>query len=249
MVKRKFFFFFVLLSLVITNLPEVSSAQSKKIKLSKRNVILNKNESCKIKLKAAKKKKIKWYSTNKKIASVKNGLLKAKKKGQCIVIAKYKGKEYKCNVLVKKMKSIAKAPVSNAKLPAKTPSVSQSLPSEDSKRDYIFSEIKNFDGVLFQAKVDGDVLNLKIINHSGTDITLEKIFLLEYYNNSQWETVKINTGSYFQEILLIVENGGEYTEKINLNQYFTGLTSGKYRITKQVRANNQGKIQCEFTME
>ncbi len=58
----------------------------------------------------------------------------------------------------------------------KTPSVSQTLPSEDSKRDYIFSEIKNFDGVLFQAKVDGDVLNLKIINHSGMDITLEKFF-------------------------------------------------------------------------
>ena len=102
---------------------------------------------------------------------------------------------------------------------------------------------------MFEAKVDGDVLNLKIINHSGTDITVEKIFLLEYYNNGQWETVKTKTGSYFQEILLIVKNGGEYTEKINLNQYFTGLTSGKYRITKLVRANNQGKIQSEFVME
>ncbi len=55
-------------------------------------MILNKNESCKIKLKAAKKKKIKWYSTNKKIASGENGLIKAKKKGQCIVIAKHKRK-------------------------------------------------------------------------------------------------------------------------------------------------------------
>lgn len=249
MVKRGFFYLLLILSLVITMLPEVSSAKPKKIKLSKRNVTLNRNESCKIKLKSAKKKKIKWYSTNKKIVSVKNGLIKAKKKGKCIVIAKYKGKEYRCNVLVKKMKSTSKAPGSSAKLPTKTPSVSQSLPGEDYKSDYNFSEIKNFDDIMFEAKVDGDVLNLKITNHSGTDITIEKTFLLEYYNNGQWETVKTKTGSYFQEILLIVKNGGEYTEKINLNQYFTGLTSGKYRITKLVRANNQGKIQSEFAME
>ena len=180
---------------------------------------------------------------------MKDGLIKAKKKGKCIVIAKNRGKEYRCNVLVKEMKSNPKAPGSSAKLPAKTPSVSQSLPSEDSKGDYNFSEIKNFDGIMFEAKVDGDVLNLKIINHSGTDITIDKMFLLEYYNNGQWEALKTNTGSYFQEILSIVENGGEYTEKINLNQYFTGLTSGKYRITKLVRASNQGKIQSEFTMD
>lgn len=93
--------------------------------------------------------------------------------------------------------------------------------------------------VMFEAKVDGDVLNLKIINHSGTDITIDKMFLLEYYNNGQWEALKTNTGSYFQEILSIVENGGEYTEKINLNQYLTGLTSGKYRITKLVRVKGK----------
>ncbi len=127
MVKRGFFYLLLILSLVITMLPEVSSAKPKKIKLSKRNVTLNRNESCKIKLKAAKKKKIKWYSTNKKIVSVKDGLIKAKKKGKCIVIAKYRGKEYRCNVLVKEMKSTSKAPGSSAKLPAKTPSVSQSL--------------------------------------------------------------------------------------------------------------------------
>ena len=139
MVKRRFFYFLLILSLIITMLPEISSAKSKKIKLSKRNVTLNRNESCTIKLKAAKKKKIKWYSTNKKIVSVKDGLIKAKKKGKCIVIAKYRGKEYRCNVLVKEMKSTPKAPETSAKLPTKTLSVSQSLPSEDSKGDYNFS--------------------------------------------------------------------------------------------------------------
>ena len=115
MVKRRFFYFLVILSFVITMLPEALSAKSKKVKLSKRNVILNRNESCKIKLKAAKKKKIKWYSTNKKIVSVKNGLIKAKKKGKCIVIAKYRGKEYRCHVLVKEMKSNPKAQCSRRK--------------------------------------------------------------------------------------------------------------------------------------
>ena len=41
MVKRGFFYLLLILSLVITMLPEVSSAKPKKIKLSKRNVTLN----------------------------------------------------------------------------------------------------------------------------------------------------------------------------------------------------------------
>lgn len=45
--------------------------------------------------------KIKWSSTNKKIATVsKKGRVKAKKIGTCYIIAKYKGKKYKCRVKV-----------------------------------------------------------------------------------------------------------------------------------------------------
>lgn len=46
--------------------------------------------------------KIKWSSSNKKVASVKNGVVKAKKIGKATIKAKYKGKTYKCKVTVKK---------------------------------------------------------------------------------------------------------------------------------------------------
>lgn len=45
--------------------------------------------------------KIKWSSSNKKVASVKNGVVKAKKIGKATIKAKYKGKTYKCKVTVK----------------------------------------------------------------------------------------------------------------------------------------------------
>ena len=46
--------------------------------------------------------KIKWSSSNKKVASVKNGVVFAKRTGKATIKAKYKGKTYKCKVTVKK---------------------------------------------------------------------------------------------------------------------------------------------------
>lgn len=72
--------------------------------------------------------KIKWSSSNKKVASVKNGVVKAKKIGKATIKAKYKGKTYKCKVTVKK----------NAK-PLKAKSL---------------KEVLNSDGTLKTTKVD-----------------------------------------------------------------------------------------------
>lgn len=227
---------------------EESSAASKKIKLSKKNVTLNEKESCKICLKNANRKKIKWYSSNKKIATVKNGLIKAKAKGRCVVIAKYKRKKYTCAIWVKRTKNMPKQPLPSAAPPAivNPPSA---IPSA--------VPVLNRDGsVFFAANVDGsnkNILVLKIMNSSGMEIGTETYFWLEYYDGSQWVPVGFKDGSRFIEIGIIVRDGHEYTERIDLEQYFVGLSNGKYRITKRVWTpdqegipNQEGIIQTEF---
>lgn len=78
-----------------------SSQATTKVKLNKTSIQLYVKESKQLKLKNYKKK-VRWVSKNKAIATVsKSGLVKAKKVGNTIIIAKAKnGKTYKCKVRV-----------------------------------------------------------------------------------------------------------------------------------------------------
>lgn len=57
----------------------------------------------------AKRPKVKWFSSNKKVATVKKGLVKTKKPGKVTIKAKYKGKTYKCKFTVLYAKKSVKA--------------------------------------------------------------------------------------------------------------------------------------------
>lgn len=77
----------------------------KKIKLNKKKATVRVNKTLRLKLKNAKAKKVKWRSSNKKVATVsKKGKVKAHKKGKTTITAKYKGKKYKCKITVKNTK-------------------------------------------------------------------------------------------------------------------------------------------------
>ena len=89
----------ILLLITIFGAGTVSAASAPK--LNKTSVTIKKGKTCKLTLKGAKAKKVKWSSRNKKIATVKNGLVTAKKAGSTKIIAKYKGKKYACKVKVK----------------------------------------------------------------------------------------------------------------------------------------------------
>ena len=81
------------------------AAQAKsKVKMSASKAKIYEGYTKKVTLKGAKAKKVKWKSSNRKIATVsKNGIIKAKKSGKCIITAKYQKKSYKCRVTVKKL--------------------------------------------------------------------------------------------------------------------------------------------------
>ncbi|MCR5654001.1 MAG: Ig-like domain-containing protein [Ruminococcus sp.] len=90
----------------------VKAAAKKKIVLSKKSASLTVGKKLTLKLKNAKSSKVKWTSSNKKVAAVtKKGVVKAKKKGKATITAKYRGKKYKCKITVKKKSgmTIAKA--------------------------------------------------------------------------------------------------------------------------------------------
>ena len=79
----------------------------KKLKLNKNKVSIKKGKTYKLKCtitpKNATNKKIVWRSTNKKIAKVTKGKVKARKKGSCYIVVKTKDgkRKAKCKVVVK----------------------------------------------------------------------------------------------------------------------------------------------------
>ena len=86
-------------------LSPISASAAKKPKLSKKSATLTVGKSIKLKLKNAKKK-VKWSSSNKKVASVNaKGVVKALKGGSAKIIAKTAGKKYTCKITVKEKKN------------------------------------------------------------------------------------------------------------------------------------------------
>ncbi|MBR1732004.1 MAG: Ig-like domain-containing protein [Ruminococcus sp.] len=79
----------------------LNASAAAKPKLNKTKATITRTKSVKLKLKNATASKVKWSSSNKKIATVSKGKVTGKKAGTATVTAKYKGKSYKCKVTVK----------------------------------------------------------------------------------------------------------------------------------------------------
>ena len=98
---------FLTLCLVIAGaISSPSRASAAKIKLSKKSVTITKGKSVTLKLKGTKKKP-KWSTSNKKIATVsKKGKVVGKKAGNAKITAKIGKKKYVCKVKVTKPKPV-----------------------------------------------------------------------------------------------------------------------------------------------
>lgn len=80
---------------------DAAAAAKKKVKLNKTKVVLKVGKKTTLKLKN-NKKKVKWSSNKKRVATVtKKGVVKAKKKGTAKITAKVGKKKYVCKVTVK----------------------------------------------------------------------------------------------------------------------------------------------------
>lgn len=86
------------------NYKKVTLVQGKKKRLKVRNL--------------SRRRKVKWYSTKKSVATVnKKGVVKAKKKGKTYIVAKVGKKKYRCKVIVKKKVTKKKKKTKKSKKP------------------------------------------------------------------------------------------------------------------------------------
>lgn len=102
--KKMFKLFAVVLSfvMVITILTPISTAQAATIKLNCTKKTIYEGDTFKLKVKGTKKK-VKWSSSNKSIASVNSkGVVTGKCDGKATITAKVSGKKLKCKIVVKK---------------------------------------------------------------------------------------------------------------------------------------------------
>ncbi|MBR2213308.1 MAG: Ig-like domain-containing protein [Eubacterium sp.] len=91
----------ITLTLVFTSVNFSLVQTEAKVKLNKKQVLVRIGSPVKLKVKNAKKKRIKWKSSNKKIATVsKKGVVKGKDDGKCTVTAKVGKKKLKCIIVV-----------------------------------------------------------------------------------------------------------------------------------------------------
>ena len=93
--------------IVSTNLNVTFTVQAaSSIKISKKKKTLRVGDKYTLKI-TGTSKKVKWKSSNKKVATVNSkGKVKAKKKGTATITAKVGGKKYKCKITVKKASKI-----------------------------------------------------------------------------------------------------------------------------------------------
>ena len=82
-------------------IPTTNTNAANKVKLSKTKATIYVGKTVTLKLKN-NKKKVKWTTSNKKIATVsKKGKVKGKKAGKVTITAKVRKKKYKCKITVK----------------------------------------------------------------------------------------------------------------------------------------------------
>lgn len=77
----------------------IESHAASKIKISKKSVVTNKGKTVRLKVKGTSKK-VRWSSSNKKVATVKKGRVKAKNTGKVTITAKVGKKKLRCKFRV-----------------------------------------------------------------------------------------------------------------------------------------------------
>lgn len=86
------------------------------LKLNHKSMTMYVGDAKTLKVSTSLKGKVRWKSSNKKVASVsKKGKVKAKKAGTAVITAKIKSRSVKCKITVKKSKGLTAAAETNAK--------------------------------------------------------------------------------------------------------------------------------------
>lgn len=116
MKKRMIMIIIVLLALLAALSDAFHAEAATKYRLNKTKLKVSIGRTARLKVKNSGKKRVKWKSSNKKIATVsKKGLVKGRKKGKTVITATVGKKKLKCRVTVKKKKTVSTTYIHNLK--------------------------------------------------------------------------------------------------------------------------------------
>lgn len=231
--KRIMKVFLVILAMFVafTTPTDVEAAS---LKLNKKKVTIYVGKSTTLKVKG-KKKKVKWKSTNKKVAKVnKKGKVTGLKAGKSTIIAKVGKKSLKCKVTVKKkikkVSNVKRTTVTKKKVEKVTASKIQVSTVAFTKNGDLVARVKNNNSTY------AHISDIKAVfkNGSGNPVHTDEFYELSLapgetkmiiYNTSYVEGIK-NTSVSF---------------KVSLDQYFTNyyVNSG-YTTSFNINKDNVG---------
>lgn len=242
--KRKIILLLAALIFIISIGSGAVNAKAKKPVLSNKQVTLKVGSKKQLRLKNANPKKVTWKSKNKSVASVKKGIIKAKKKGNCRIIATYKKKKYFCKVTVKKNKKKGKKGNTDNSTPTPEPPIQSDEKRIDTRpilsQDQVKFEIQSYDKN--QKKIICVLTNL-----TGLDIRGNYRVELEKYDAGQWFVVDNVKMPAMLDIALSIKKNDVKTFICNLDDFGT-LESGCYRVVYGVSAEDitRSKVAAEF---
>lgn len=239
MFKKRMAYILVVCFCIANLIPTAASfADSKKVALSKKTVTLNVKGTYTIRLKGAKSKKVKWSSSNKKIAIVKKGVIKAKKKGTCTIWARYLGKKYGCSVRVRDQErstqTLAPSPTIT---PTSMPTPTSPIVSEPVTTHKLQLVVNGF-------SQDTKVISYSITNNSDETVNIPTFVSMEKYNGQNWRSVPRKESNVTAEAMVLSPHS-KVDRETDLSACFTDLSGGKYRLCIQTP---YGKIGAEFTI-
>ena len=150
----------ILLALILTlGFSPVTNAEAKSVpRLNYKKVTLVQGKKKKLKVRnLRRRRKVKWYSTKKSVATVnRKGVVKAKKKGKATIVAKVGKKKYRCKIIVKKKTSKKKTTGKKVKL--------------NKKKEQLLNRHDAFTLYSFSATVDNEVSILKHIGVANAEV-------------------------------------------------------------------------------
>lgn len=199
----------------------------KKIYLNNSQKTLKVGKSISLKLKGAKKSKIKWKSLNKRVAKVsQKGKVTAIKKGKAVITAIYKKKKYQCKITVT---------TSND---TKTKELSQAVAMLDyfnAKKNIVVSPVSLNMVLGMIANGANDTSKKQIRKYLGSDIATYNNDALSYMkkaNNSG--VVKLANGIWYRDIYSI----NPAYQKLVKNQYQATVQSEPFDASTVREINN-----------
>lgn len=203
------------------NYKKVTLVQGKKKRLKVRN------------LSRRRRRKVKWYSTRKSVATVnRKGVVKAKRKGKAYIVAKVGRKKYRCRVIVKK--KVRRKKKSNKKVKINK-SIKRQLPYD--AKDFAFLPEKSY-----AARTSLDFFTT-LIDSYGKDFSSTSNFIRTKY----WRWYSSN-----RSVLSFNSKGIASFRKVGTARVYAKVLtkSGKWSKTREVsiKVFEGGSVKFSYTL-